>query len=86
MFYEEIAPGAHEEEMEIHPHDLAGYVIEGELVFEIVHAGAKKAQDVVIGPGDVFYIPARLEHRAVNRTGKAVKVLSLFLGRGEPLY
>lgn len=86
MFYEEIAGGAHKEEMETHPHDLAGWVFEGELVFEIVPPGGGKPEDALVGPGDAFYIPAGVEHRAVNRGRVTVKVLSLFLGRGKPLY
>jgi transcriptional regulator with XRE-family HTH domain len=86
MFYEEIAAGAHKEEMETHPHDLAGYVLAGELVFEILAAGAAEPSEAVVRAGDAFYIPAGLEHRAVNRTDRPVRVLSLFLGRGKPLY
>ncbi len=86
MFYEEIAPGAHGEEMETHPRDLVGYVLAGELVFEIVHAGAARPQRVTVRKGEAFYIPAGLEHRAVNRGERKVRVVSLFLGRGKPLY
>jgi transcriptional regulator with XRE-family HTH domain len=86
MFYEEIAAGAHHEEMETHPRDLVGYILAGELVLEIVHAGAPRPQKVTVRKDEVFHIPAGLEHRAVNRGKRKVRLVSLFLGHGKPLY
>jgi transcriptional regulator with XRE-family HTH domain len=84
MFYEEIEPGAHREEIEAHPRDLVGYILAGELILQIT--GGSEPQELVVAKGQVFYIPAGLEHRAVNRGAQRARVISLFLGSGKPLY
>ncbi|MCS7207911.1 MAG: cupin domain-containing protein [Dehalococcoidia bacterium] len=48
-----------------HPHEQAGYVVEGEFEFEI---GGQRRW---LRPGDVYVIPSGVPHRVVAVRGKA---------------
>ena len=66
----EIGPGS-VVPMHSHPHEQAGFVVEGELDFII---GDEKRR---VKPGDMYIIPGGTQHSAIGLDKKAV-VLDIF--------
>ena len=54
-----------------HPHEQAGYVLEGELEMNI--AGNLR----LIRPGDIYFIPGNIEH-SVTVGSQGAKILDIF--------
>ena len=74
MTYEEYAPHTKNLERESHPGDLCGYVLEGELVLEIIGRAVRKAK-----AGDAFYVKSGVEHIARNESSKTLKMIVIVL-------
>jgi quercetin dioxygenase-like cupin family protein len=71
MAFFDLAPGASVPEHS-HPHEQMGYVISGELEFEI--GGEKKTCQA----GDAYLIPSNISHKAKVLYDKPAKVLDIF--------
>lgn len=59
--------------------DLAGYVIAGELVFEM-----EGEEEQILQAGDAFYVPAGRAARGRCGSGKSVRLVSVFLQQNHP--
>jgi quercetin dioxygenase-like cupin family protein len=57
-------------------YDVYGYVVSGTVRLE---AGSDGKDDVSLGPGDFFYLPAHTIHREVNPSADKEQELILFL-------
>lgn len=68
-----IDPGAEVPEHS-HPHEQAGYVVEGELTF-LLDGGDER---VVVGPGDSYVIPGGEAHAAINEGETPVEGVDAF--------
>ena len=71
LSYEEFYPHTKKIELETHPGDICGYILEGELTIEIKNEGEYK-----VGAGDAFYVKKGELHGGKNTTGKTVKLVS----------
>jgi quercetin dioxygenase-like cupin family protein len=76
----EFAPGA-SAGMHTHPGEEMGYALEGSI--ELTVAGRP---DVILKPGDVFFIPAGVAHNGRNLGATKAALLSVFVAeQGKPL-
>jgi len=76
----EFAPGA-SAGMHTHPGEEMGYALEGSI--ELTVAGRP---DVILKPGDVFFIPAGVAHNGRNPGAIKAALLSVFVAeQGKPL-
>jgi quercetin dioxygenase-like cupin family protein len=76
----EFAPGA-SAGMHTHPGEEMGYALEGSV--ELTVAGRP---DVILKPGDVFFIPAGVAHNGRNTGASRALLLSVFVAeQGKPL-
>lgn len=66
-----IDPGAEVPEHD-HPHEQAGFVVEGELTFVV---GDRR---IAVGPGDSYTIPGGEPHAAVNEGETTVTGVDVF--------
>lgn len=55
-----------------HPHDQAGFIYNGTLVFEV------GGEEIVVGPGDSYFIPGDEEHAAENPGETPVDGVDIF--------
>ena len=74
LSYEEFYPHTKKIELETHPGDICGYVLEGELTIEIKNEGEYKVRE-----GDAFYVKAGRLHGGKNTTGKTAKLICVRL-------
>jgi quercetin dioxygenase-like cupin family protein len=76
----EFAPGA-SAGTHTHPGEEMGYALEGSI--ELTVAGRP---DVLLKPGDVFFIPAGVAHNGRNPGATKAALLSVFVAeQGKPL-
>lgn len=76
----EFAPGA-SAGMHTHPGEEMGYALEGSI--ELTVTGRP---DVILKPGDVFFIPAGVAHNGRNPGATKAALLSVFVAeQGKPL-
>jgi quercetin dioxygenase-like cupin family protein len=67
-----IEPGA-EVPNHQHPHEQAGFVYQGELVYTI-----SSETEIITEAGESYVIPGNEPHSAENRTDKTVKGIDIF--------
>lgn len=70
MSYEEYKPRTRIEEVESHPMDVCGMVLEGELTLELPGRGIRRART-----GDAFYIRANTPHISRNETDEVLRLV-----------
>lgn len=68
---EEYAPETRVTEIESHPTDLCGIVLEGELTLELPGRGIERAKK-----GDAFYLRAGTEHIARNERKRPLRLIT----------
>lgn len=74
LTYEEYSPRSRLRELERHPTDLCGYVLEGTLTLELPGRGLLTAS-----AGDAFYLKAGQEHVAQNAGDQPLRLIAVQL-------
>ena len=67
----EVEPGA-EVPAHAHPHEQAGYLVEGTLTFLL------DDEELTVGPGDSYSIPGEERHGVENREDEVVRGVDVF--------
>ena len=70
LSYEEFYPHTKKIELETHPGDICGYVLEGELTIEI-----KSEDEYKVRKGEAFYVKSGKLHGAKNTIDKTAKLI-----------